>query len=168
MIGRDHKGALVTLADRASRYALVTMLPSKHAQGVTAAVTRLLRPHKRKRYTVTFDNGKEFAGHEEIAKKLGVNIYFAHPYHSWERGLNENTNGLLRQYFPKGTKFEMITEEEVQIAVTALNHRPRKVLGFRMLWSNKNRHLTRRNYWIIHLLRGNCNDRKQNEIRASI
>jgi IS30 family transposase len=131
VIGRDHKGAMVTLADRASRYTLATMLPSKHAEGVTGAVTRLLRPHKRKRHTVTFDNGKEFAGHEEIAKELKVDVYFAHPYHSWERGLNENTNGLLRQYFPKGTLFETVTEEEVQAAVTALNHRPRKVLGYR-------------------------------------
>ena len=131
VIGKDHKGAMVTLADRASRYALATMLPSKHADGVTAAVTRLLRPHKRNRHTVTFDNGKEFAGHEEIAKELKMDVYFAHPYHSWERGLNENTNGLLRQYFPKGTMFDTVTEDEVQAVVTALNHRPRKVLGFK-------------------------------------
>ena len=131
VIGKDHKGAMVTLADRASRYTLATMLPSKHAEGVTVAVTRLLRPHKRKCHTVTFDNGKEFAGHEEIAKKLDADVYFAHPYHSWERGLNENTNGLLRQYFPKGTLFDTVTEEDVQVAVTALNHRPRKVLGYR-------------------------------------
>lgn len=131
VIGRDHKGAMVTLADRASRYTLATMLPGKHADGVTAAVTRLLKPHKRKCHTVTFDNGKEFAGHEEIAKELKLDVYFAHPYHSWERGLNENTNGLLRQYFPKGTLFETVTEAEVQAAVTALNHRPRKILGFR-------------------------------------
>ena len=131
MIGKDHKGALVTLADRASCYTLATMLPSKHAEGVTAAVTRLLKPHKCKRHTVTFDNGKDFAGHEEIAKELDVDVYFAHPYHSWERGLNENTNGLLRQYFPKGTLFKTVTEEKVQAAVTALNHRPRKTLGFR-------------------------------------
>ena len=96
-----------------------------------AAVTRLLILHKRKRHTVTFDNGKEFAGHEEIAKELKMDVYFAHPYHSWERGLNENTNGLLRQYFPKGTMFDTVTEDEVQAAVTALNHRPRKVLGFK-------------------------------------
>jgi IS30 family transposase len=131
VIGKDHKGAMVTLADRASRYTLATMLSSKHADGVTEAVTRLLEPHKHKRHTVTFDNGKEFAGHEDIAKKLKLDVYFAHPYHSWERGLNENTNGLLRQYFPKGTMFSTVTEEDVQAAVTALNHRPRKILGFR-------------------------------------
>ena len=131
VIGKDHKGAMVTLADRASRYTLATMLPSKHADGVTAAVKRLLSPHKLKRHTVTFDNGKEFAGHEEIAKDLKLDMYFAHPYHSWERGLNENTNGLLRQYFPKGTMFKTVTEEEVRAAVTALNHRPRKILGFK-------------------------------------
>ncbi len=131
VIGRNHQGAMVTLADRASRYALAAMLPSKHADGVTAEVARLPKPHKRKRYTVTFDNGKEFAGHEKIAKALNLDVYFAHPYCSWERGLNENTNGLLRQYFPKGTLFEAISEVEVQAAVTALNHRPRKILGFK-------------------------------------
>ena len=131
VIGKGHKGARVTLADRASRYPLATLLPSKHAEGVTAAITGLLGPHQSKRHTVTFDNGKEFAGHEEISKALEVAVYFAHPYHSWERGLNENINGLLRQYFPKGARFETVTEDEVQAAVTALNHRPRKVLGFR-------------------------------------
>ena len=131
MIGKNHKGAMVTPACGASRYTPATLLPGKHAEGVTTAVTRLLGPHKRKRHTVTSDNGKEFAGHEEIATKLDVDIYFANPYCSWERGLNENTNGLLRQFFPKGTMFDTVTEDEVQAAVTALNHRPRKVPGFR-------------------------------------
>ena len=103
VVGKNHKGAIVTLSCRASRYTLATMLPGKHAVAVTAAITRLLSPHKLKRHTVTFDHGKEFAGHEKMATQLEVDIYFAHPFCSWERGLNENTNGLLRQYFPKGT-----------------------------------------------------------------
>ena len=131
LIGKGQKGALLTLVDRASRYTLASMLPTKHAEGITASAIALLGPHKRKRHTMTFDNGKEFAGHEIMAEKLKMAVYFAHPYHSWERGLNENTNGLLRQYFPKGTCFEEITEAQVQTAVDRLNHRPRKILGFK-------------------------------------
>lgn len=131
VIGKNHRGALVTLAERKSRYVLAAQVPGKQAQAVTAEVTRLLRPHKRKCHTVTFDNGKEFAEHEKIAAELKVNIYFAHPYHSWERGLNENSNGLLRQYFPKGMELTAVTQEQVQRAVDLLNHRPRKVLEFR-------------------------------------
>lgn len=131
VIGKDHQGVLVTLAERKSRYVLAGQLRSKHAEGVTAKVNSLLRPHKHKCHTVTFDNGKEFAGHEAIAAELKADIYFAHPYHSWERGLNENSNGLLRQYFPKGMELINVTEGQVQRAVDRINHRPRKVLGFR-------------------------------------
>ncbi len=131
VIDKNHRGALVTLAERKSRYVLAAQVPGKQAQAVTVEVTRLLRPHKRKCHTVTFDNGKEFAEHEKIAAELNVDIYFAHPYHSWERGLNENSNGLLRQYFPKGMELTAVTQEQVQRAVDLLNHRPRKVLEFR-------------------------------------
>ena len=131
VIGKNYRGALVTLAERKSRYILAAQVPDKHASGVTAAVTRLLRPHKGKCYTMTFDNGKEFAEHQTIAAELDADVYFAHPYHSWERGLNENSNGLLRQYFPKGMELVEVTQEQVQWAVDRLNHRPRKVLGFR-------------------------------------
>ena len=131
VIGKSHRGALVTLAERKSRYILAAQVPDKHASGVTAAITRLLRPHKGKCYTMTFDNGKEFAEHETIAAELDADVYFAHPYHSWERGLNENSNGLLRQYFPKGMELVEVAQEQVQWAVDRLNHRPRKVLGFR-------------------------------------
>jgi IS30 family transposase len=82
MIGKNHRGALVTLAERVSRYVLAVQVSSKHAEGVTEAVTRLLRPHKRKCHTVTFDNGKEFAEHKIIATELNADLYFAHPYHS--------------------------------------------------------------------------------------
>lgn len=109
VIGKHHRGALVTLAERKSRYVLAAQVPGKHAPGVTAQVTRLLRPYKRKCHTVTFDNGKEFAEHEKIAAELNADIYFAHPYHSWERGLNEHSYGLLRQYFPKGMELTGVT-----------------------------------------------------------
>ena len=121
----------MTLAERKSRYVLAGQVASRHAGGVTAKVNSLLRPHKHKCHTVTFDNGKEFSEHETIAAKLKADIYFAHPCHSWERGLNENSNGLLRQYFPKSMRLADVTEEQVQWTVDRLNHRSRKVLGFR-------------------------------------
>ncbi len=79
---------------------------------------------------MTVDNGREFAGHKEIASRLNVDVYFAHPYHSWERGLNENTNGLLRQYFPKKTDLRKIPIEHVLHVQHMLNNRPRKLLNF--------------------------------------
>lgn len=131
VIGKKQQGLLVTLAERKSRYTLVGKLPSKHSEGVKSKVNSLLEPHKHKCHTVTFDNGKEFAEHEAMALELSADIYFAHPYHSWERGLNENSNGLLRQYFPKEMILTDVTDEQVQWAEDRLNHRPRKVLGFR-------------------------------------
>jgi IS30 family transposase len=80
--------------------------------------------------TLTSDNGKEFAGHAEISEKLGLGFYFCTPYHSWERGLNENTNGLVRQYFPKGTDFTKLTAKDVQRVEDLLNNRPRKALNY--------------------------------------
>ena len=110
---------------------VAAQVAGKQASGVTAAIMRLLRPHKDKCYTMTFDNGKEFAEHQTIAAKLDADVYFARPYRSWERGLSENSNGLLRQYFPKAMELIEVTQEQVQWAVDRLNHRPRKVLGFR-------------------------------------
>ena len=131
VIGKNSKAGLVTLAERKSRYMLAGHIRSKHAEGVTSVATRLLKPYRDQCHTITFDNGKEFADHETLAVALGANIYFAHPYHSRERGLNENSNGLLRQYFPKGMALTDISQEQVQYAVDRLNHRPRKVLDFK-------------------------------------
>ncbi len=131
VIGKGHQGALVTLVERKTRYTLSRRVDSKHSAGVTQAIIELLRPHKDQCLTLTFDNGKEFAEHAFIAGCLDADVYFAHPYHSWERGLNENTNGLLRQYFPKRTNLRKVTHEEVDDAVYRLNHRPRKCLGYR-------------------------------------
>jgi IS30 family transposase len=132
VIGKNHKGGMFTLAERKSRYVLAGHIRSKHAAVITAVATRLLTSYKNRCHTITFDNGKEFAEHEKMAAKLKADIYFANPYHSWERGLNENSNGLLRQYFPKGMELTNIIEEQVQEAVERINHRPRKVLGFRI------------------------------------
>lgn len=131
VIGRNHKGVLLTLVERKSRYTLACQLNSRHGEGVSEAVIALLRPHKSRCRTLTFDNGKEFAQHAFIAQCLRAKVYFAHPYCSWERGLNENHNGLLRQYFPKKTNLLKVSQHEVNDAVYLLNHRPRKCLGYR-------------------------------------
>ena len=131
VIGKGHQGVLVTLVERRSRYTLAAQLDSRHSNKVTQAIIELLGPHKQQCKTLTFDNGKEFAEHEFIAKCLNTKVYFAHPYCSWERGLNENHNGLLRQYFPKETNLLKVTQDEVNEAVYRMNHRPRKCLGYR-------------------------------------
>ncbi len=131
VIGKNHMSVLVTLAERKSCYVLAGQLRSKHSKGVTEKVNSLLRLYKHKCHTVTFDNGKEFEEHETIALELETDIYFAYPYHSWEQGLNENSNGLLRQYFPKNMDLTDVTEEQVQWAVDRLNHRPESPRYFR-------------------------------------
>lgn len=131
VIGRNHQGVLLTLVERKSRYTLACQLASRHSAGVTQAVIELLRPHRRQCRTLTFDNGKEFAEHAFMAQCLGARVYFAHPYCSWERGLNENHNGLLRQFFPKKTNFLKVRQHEVDDALYLLNHRPRKCLSYR-------------------------------------
>lgn len=131
VIGKGHKGVLVTLADRVSKKTLIAQVPSKHAEVVTAAIIKLLLPEKQQLHTITFDNGKEFAYHAQIKKALGADNYFAHPYHSWERGLNENHNGLIRQYLPKGMPLDKVTDDEISLIQNKLNNRPRKLLGYK-------------------------------------
>lgn len=131
VIGQNHQGALVTIVDRVSKFTLIKKVESKHAEAVTEATIVLLQPYLDKTLTITADNGKEFAGHEKIKEQLSADVYFAHPYHSWERGLNENTNGLIRQYFTKGSSFANITEREVEAVMNKLNHRPRKTLNYK-------------------------------------
>jgi transposase, IS30 family len=131
VIGQNHQGALVTLVDRVSKFTLIKKVDRKHAEVVTAATISLLQPYLDKTLTITADNGKEFAGHETIKAQLSANVYFAHPYCSWERGLNENTNGLIRLYFTQGSSFENISDEEVEAVMNKLNHRPRKTLNFK-------------------------------------
>src|ERR1035437_4351034 len=131
VIGARHSQALVTINERKSRYALITRVPSKHATGVGNAIVEQLKPFSRLAHTLTTDNGKEFAQHERIAAELKLGYYFAHPHAAWERGANENLNGLLRQFFPKHRKLEEVTEEEIALAQHRLNHRPRKCLGYK-------------------------------------
>ena len=131
IIGKNHKGAIVTLDDRKSKLRLAAPLAGKKASPVKDAINELLSPIKPFVKTMTFDNGKEFALHESIAEALDCKTYFAKPYHSWERGQNENANGLLRQYFPKAMELVDISKEQVFKAVHKLNSRPRKILGFK-------------------------------------
>lgn len=131
IIGKNHKGAIVTLDERKTKLRLAFPLNSKRACGVTGAIALLLTPLKELVKTMTFDNGKEFAHHEQIATALDCDTYFAKPYHSWERGQNENANGLLRQYFPKAMELIDIKSKEVFEAVSKLNNRPRKCLGYK-------------------------------------
>jgi IS30 family transposase len=131
IIGKNHKGAIMTLDDRKSKLRLAAPLQSKKAQHVKWAAIALLQPIKPFVKTITFDNGKEFTLHESMAKALDCETYFAKPYHSWERGQNENANGLLRQYFPKTMELVDVSMTQVFEAVDKLNSRPRKCLGFK-------------------------------------
>lgn len=126
VIGKDHKGALLTINDRATGMLQMKKIESKDAEIVKNATIELLENWKPHLHTITSDNGKEFAKHLSIAATLEVEYYFANPYCSWERGANENLNGLVRQYFPKGSDFSLITAEQVGIVVEKLNNRPRK------------------------------------------
>lgn len=131
VLGKNGTGAIVTILERKSRFYLIKKVASKSAADVTRATIDLLMPYKKHVYTITADNGREFAHHEEIAKALDAKIYFAHPYCSWERGANENANGLLRQYVKKGTDLTMVTDEDITFAQARINHRPKKCLGFK-------------------------------------
>ncbi|MGH8428604.1 MAG: IS30 family transposase [Gammaproteobacteria bacterium] len=131
VIGHAHRGALLSLVERKSRYTLIAPLARKTAQATRRAITQHLARHAGKVHTLTFDNGREFTDHTGIARDLKARVYFAHPYASWERGANENTNGLIRQYFPKRRTLHELSRSETQAAMQALNHRPRKALGFR-------------------------------------
>ena len=131
IIGKNHKQAIVSLTERKTRYTLIQKVKRKTAESVSNAIITLLSPFSDRVITMTSDNGKEFAEHKKIARKLKAKFYFAHPYSSWERGLNENTNGLIRQYFPKGSDFTNITQKEINRAMNKLNNRPRKCLGIK-------------------------------------
>jgi len=131
IIGKAHKQALVSLTERKSRLTLLSKVKHKSADLVSRSIQRLLEPIASKVFTLTSDNGKEFAKHQEIASALQADFYFTHPYSAWQRGLNENTNGLIRQYFPKKYDFTTITEKDVLTVMNKLNNRPRKCLGFK-------------------------------------
>ena len=131
IIGKNHKGAMVTLTERKSKLTLIKYVPFKTKELVALAIIELLTPLKIWVHTITSDNGREFTSHAMISKKLKCKFYFAHPYSSWERGLNENTNRLIRQYFPKGYDFRTIHHKQVEKTMNRLNNRPRKTLDYK-------------------------------------
>lgn len=131
VLGKQGTGAIVSLVERKSKMYLIRKVPSKSTEDVCRAVVAMLWRYRRHVLTITADNGTEFCAHEHIAQKLKTDVYFANPYASWERGLNENFNGLLRQYIPKGTDLRTVTNEEIAKVQRLLNLRPRKSLGYR-------------------------------------
>ncbi len=132
MIGGNHLGILVTHVDKASKFVVAGLAKNKTAKNMNKITSKLFENIPQEKIkTFTCDNGKEFSYHEELSETLSASFYFANPYHSWERGLNEHTNGLLRQFFPKGTNFKIVSPEEVEKAVELINNRPRKCLDYR-------------------------------------
>jgi IS30 family transposase len=133
IIGAQHNGAIVSMVDRATKYTYLSLLEKKSEVLVTEAIVIKLANITQRNLvkTLTSDNGKEFAGHKKIAESTGGSFFFANPYCSWERGLNEHTNGLVRQYFPKGTDFTKLTKSAVAQVEFKLNSRPRKILNFK-------------------------------------
>ena len=130
VIGRPGGPVLVTIVDRVSKFTFIGLAASKRADDVSSVIYELLRDYKGIIKTATYDNGKEFSYHEMLNEMLGIDSYFARPYHSWERGLNENTNGLIRQYFPKRSDFRELTPDDVLKVQNLLNSRPRKTLDY--------------------------------------
>lgn len=130
IISQGQQTAIVTLVERVSKKTLMGFVGTKQASFVSTQTIRLLMEIKAFVLTITADNGGEFAYHEQIAAALEAEIYFAHPYHSWERGLNENTNGLIRQYIPKEKNFMELTDEDIIAIQDRLNNRPRKLLNY--------------------------------------
>ncbi len=131
IIGRLGGKVLVTAVERKTRFSVIALSPDKTAKEVKGAILGALTPSSTFLKTLTYDNGKEFSLHADIAEELGVDCYFAHPYHSWERGTNENTNGLIRQFATKGSSFDDFSIEYVKEIMDYLNNRPRKCLGYK-------------------------------------
>lgn len=132
MIGVGQKSAIATVVERKTRYTFIMKIDNRKSKTVTKAFAKSLNTlPKNIRKSMTYDNGIEMANHKWLTNNTGIDIYFAHPYSSWERGTNENTNGLIRRFFPKGTDFNSITIKQLKDAEYSLNNRPRKVLGYK-------------------------------------
>jgi len=131
VIGRMNQSSIVTIVERLSRYTAIIKVNSKESDTVSQAIIHRMTAAALPLHSMTGDNGTEFSEHKKISESLGIDFYFTHPYSSWEKGTNENTNGLIRQYFPKGTDFGSITESMLSEVETALNNRPRKCLSYK-------------------------------------
>ena len=131
VIGKMNGSSIVTIVERVSRYTAILKVSSKEAQEVSEAIIQRMKDKSVPLFSITGDNGTEFSSHKKISEQLGIDFYFTHPYSSWEKGTNENTNGLIRQYFPKGTDFNNISESMLKEVEIALNSRPRKCLKYK-------------------------------------
>lgn len=131
VLGKGQKASIVSIVDRKSKYAILRHVVGKKSFDINQTTTKALKPIAKLVHTITSDNGREFVRHEELSKALNAKFYFAKPYHSWERGLNEHTNGLIRQYFPKNLDLRNVKPGEVLMVQSLLNNRPRKVLGYK-------------------------------------
>ena len=131
VIGKGHKGAFVTVAERKTRLYLALLIARKQAEVVKKAMLKLLQPIADFVHTITYDNGREFNQHQSVSNALNCSGYFAKPYHSWERGLNEQSNGLLRRFFPKSRALDNVSLQETWEAIMKINNRPRKCLGYK-------------------------------------
>ena len=131
VLGRDRRSALVTVVERKTLFTCSVRVLEHTAEAVSGAVIRMPTPHKDKVKTLTFDNGTECVRHEHIGSSLNAKTYFAHPYSSWERSINENTNGLFRLFFRKGTSLQDATDKLLQFVIESLNNRPRKTRGYK-------------------------------------
>jgi IS30 family transposase len=130
IVGAAHKGGLTTLVERKTRLVKIVKQERLKAESTKKGIIMALKPLKNSVLTLTSDNGTEFFHHQEIAKALEAEFYFAKPYSPWQRGCNENTNGLIRSFFPKGTCFDTVSDDDVKQVEDLLNHRPRKCLGY--------------------------------------
>jgi len=131
VVGGERTTGIITHVERRSGYLLGDLFKCKNSELIKEKIIkRFEKIDKDKKYTITYDNGTEFSEYEAIGREVEMEIYFANPYHSWERGTNENTNGLLRQFFPKKSMFATLTQKAVDNAVKLINHRPRKRLGY--------------------------------------
>jgi len=132
VVGKSHKSAIGTLVERKTRYTIIVKLKNRKAKTIRESFVNEFKTIKSTlKKTLTYDNGTEMSEHETFTHLTGIQVYFAHPYSSWERGTNENTNGLIRRFFPKGTDFNRVSEKKLKEVQDKLNNRPRKVLGFR-------------------------------------
>lgn len=150
IIGRNHIGAIVSLTEMKTKYQFVIKVKEQSADKVQVAIERLLGDHVSWIKTLTVDNGKEFACHEKLAKDLDLKVFFCDPYSPWQRGLNENQNGLIRQYIPKSTSFQNIMDHDIAIIADRLNNRPRKILGFETPKEALNKYLCKKSFALIN------------------
>jgi transposase, IS30 family len=150
IVGKDHKGAIVSLTEMKTKYQFVCKVQERSANEVQKSIEMLLGKHYPWIKTLTVDNGKEFTNHEQLAKNLNFNVFFCDPYSPWQRGLNENQNGLIRQYIPKSTSFENLMDHDIANIASRLNNRPRKTLGFETPKEALNKYLCKNNFALIN------------------